>query len=193
MRTRHWWVLGMVMAGTAAGCRVSESPPLPPASFSSVAGDSVFLRASREALSRMTECTVTDVVDGDTIRCGNSGRVRLLLIDTPERNQEPWGARARGALIAMLPTGSTAWLETDVQVRDQYGRTLAYVYRTDGLQVNELMVRSGFAEVLVYPPNVRHVDVLRSAREAAKDARRGLWSTEAFTCSPRDHRAGRCQ
>ena len=100
--------------------------------------------------------------------------------------------RARGALIAMLPTGSTAWLETDVQVRDQYGRMLAYVYRTDGLQVNELMVRSGFAEILVYPPNVRHVDVLRSARDAARDAHRGLWSTEAFACSPRDHRAGRC-
>ncbi len=193
MRTRYGWMLATVMAGAAVGCRVSESPSLPRASFSSEAGDSVFLRASRESLSRMTQCTVTDVVDGDTIRCGNAGRVRLLLIDTPERNQEPWGARARGALIAILPAGSTAWLETDVQERDQYGRTLAYVYRTDGLQVNELMVRSGFAEVLVYPPNVRHVDVLRRAREAARAARRGLWSTEAFACSPRDHRAGRCQ
>lgn len=193
MRTRQRWALAMVVVGAAAACRVSESPPLPRASFSSSAGDSVFLRASRDALSRMTLCTVTDVVDGDTIRCAHAGRVRLLLIDTPERDQEPWGERARGALVAMLPTGSTAWLETDVQVRDQYGRTLAYVYRTDGLQVNELMVRNGFAEVLVYPPNVRHVDVLRSARDAARDARRGLWSTEAFACSPRDHRAGRCQ
>ncbi|HUF31046.1 MAG TPA: thermonuclease family protein [Gemmatimonadaceae bacterium] len=193
MRKRVHLLLVMGLLGSVAGCRVSESLALQRAALGTVATDSVFLRASDEALARMTKCTVTDVVDGDTFRCGNAGRVRLLLIDTPERDQEPWGERARGALMAILPTGSTAWLETDVQVRDRYGRMLAYVYRTDGLQVNELMVRNGFAEVLVYPPNVRHVDVLRSAREAAREAGRGLWSTEAFACSPRDHRAGRCQ
>ena len=155
--------------------------------------DSVFLRATAEALERMTPCEVTDVIDGDTIRCAALGRVRLLLIDSPERDQKPWGGRARESLAAMIPVGSSVRLETDVQLRDRYGRLLAYLYRLDGLQVNEMMVRNGFAEVLVYPPNVRHVDVLRRAREAAREARRGLWSTEAFECAPRDHRADSCE
>ena len=155
--------------------------------------DSVFLRATSEALERMTPCEVTDVIDGDTIRCGKLGRVRLLLIDSPERDQTPWGGRAREALTALIPVGSSVRLETDVQLRDRYGRLLAYLYRLDGLQVNEMMVRNGFAEVLVYPPNVRHVDVLRRAREAAREARRGLWSTEAFECAPRDYRADTCE
>jgi micrococcal nuclease len=155
--------------------------------------DSVFLRATSEALERMTPCEVTDVIDGDTIRCGELGRVRLLLIDTPERDQKPWGGRAREALTALVPVGSSVRLDTDVQLRDRYGRLLAYLYRLDGIQVNEMMVRNGFAEVLVYPPNVRHVEVLRRAREAAREARRGLWSTEAFECVPRDHRADACE
>lgn len=155
--------------------------------------DSVFLRATAEALESMTPCEVTDVIDGDTIRCGELGRVRLLLIDTPERDQKPWGGRAREALAALIPVGSSVRLESDVQPRDRYGRLLAYLYRLDGLQVNEMMVRNGFAEVLVYPPNVRHVDVLRRAREAAREAKRGLWSTEAFECTPRDHRSDTCE
>jgi micrococcal nuclease len=155
--------------------------------------DSVFLRATSEALERMTPCEVTNVIDGDTIRCGELGRVRLLLIDSPERDQMPWGGKAREALTALIPVGSSVRLETDVQRRDRYGRLLAYLYRLDGLQVNEMMVRNGFAEVLVYPPNVRHVEVLRRAREAAREAKRGLWSTEAFECAPRDHRAVTCE
>jgi micrococcal nuclease len=155
--------------------------------------DSVQLRASAEAMTRMTACAVTDVVDGDTFRCGDLGRVRLLLIDSPERDQEPYGTRSREALVSLLPVGSQALLERDVQPRDQYGRLLAYVYRSDGLQVNEMMIRSGFAVVVTYPPNVRHVDPMRRALELARAERRGLWSTEAFTCEPRDHRAGRCE
>lgn len=154
--------------------------------------DSVFLRATGEALERMTPCKITDVIDGDTIRCEELGRVRLLLIDTPERDQQPWGQRARAALQELIPEQSEVRLEADVKPRDRYGRLLAYVYRLDGIQVNELMVYNGFAEVIVYPPNVRHVDVLRRARSAAREAQRGLWSTEAFECSPREHRAGEC-
>lgn len=155
--------------------------------------DSVALRASAEALKRMTPCTVENVIDGDTIRCERVGRVRLLLIDSPERDQEPWGSRARQALDVLIPAGSEVHLETDVQLRDRYGRLLAYVYRADGLQVNEIMLKSGFADVVVFSPNVRHVDVLRDVRDGAREAGRGLWSTPAFECVPRDHRAKVCE
>lgn len=150
------------------------------------------LRAGAEALARMEPCTVTAVSDGDSLRCAEVGRVRLLLIDAPELDQGEWGTRARAALAGFLPVGSKARLELDVRHRDQYNRVLAYVYREDGMQVNELMVHRGFAEVVSYAPNVRHLDAIRAAKESAQRAARGLWSTEAFACAPKDHRAGRC-
>lgn len=195
MRRLHLRVALLVGATVFAGLLAARLHGTPAVEVTQAIGarpDSVALRASGEALARMTPCRVTEIVDGDTIRCGELGRVRLLLIDTPERDQEPWGARARSALEALLEVGTEARLEMDVQPRDQYGRLLAYVYRMDGLQANEMMIRNGYAVVVVYPPNVRHVDPLRVAATAAQDARRGLWSTEAFDCVPRDHRAGRC-
>jgi endonuclease YncB( thermonuclease family) len=195
MRKTHSRVLLAlaVIAAATALAPVASSSLGWPARTAVADTDSVFLRASDEALARMTPCKVTEVIDGDTIRCEGLGRVRLLLIDTPERDQQPWGERARAALQALIPEQSEVRLESDVQPRDQYGRLLAYVYRLDGSQVNELMVYNGFAEVVVYPPNVRHVDVLRRARTAAREARRGLWSTEAFECAPRAHRSGACE
>lgn len=140
-----------------------------------------------------TRCTVERIIDGDTIQCREHGRVRLLLIDTPELSQRPWGQHARAALAAMLPIGSTALLELDVQPRDRYGRILSYVYDSESRMVNEVLLRAGYALVAVVPPNVKHVDRLRQAAAAAREAGRGLWSTPAFECAPADHRRGRCE
>lgn len=137
-------------------------------------------------------CLVERVVDGDTIRCKGGLRVRLLLIDTPERSQRPFGPQATAELRRLLPIGTVARLELDVQHRDRYGRTLAYVYTPKGLMVNEEMVRAGYAVVLVYPPNVRYVDRLRTTSAEARRARRGFWAVSAFECLPKDHRAHRC-
>lgn len=142
--------------------------------------------------SNAPPCVVERVVDGDTIRCRGGLRVRLLLIDTPERSQRPFGPEATAALKRLLPVGSAARLELDVQAHDRYGRTLAYVYTSRGLMVNEELVRTGFAVVLVYPPNVRYVDRLRAAAAEAQRARRGLWARSGFECLPKDHRARRC-
>jgi micrococcal nuclease len=186
-------LLGVVTLSGLVAMRATAVEPRERPAIAASDSDSVYLRASAEALARMMPCIVTEIVDGDTFRCGERGRVRLLLIDSPERDQEPFAAAAREALASLLPVGSEALLESDVQPRDQYGRLLAYVYRPDGLQVNEMMVRSGYAVVVTYPPNVRHVDPMRRALENARTARRGLWSTSAFDCVPRDHRAGRCE
>ena len=136
-------------------------------------------------------CTVESITDGDTFRCTGGRRVRLLTIDTPEMDQPPFGAASRAKLAELLPIGSSATLELDVQREDQYGRTLAYV-RRPGVLVNRALVRSGMAVVAVYPPNVRYVEVLRAAADSARADKAGLWATNGFECLPADHRAGRC-
>ena len=148
--------------------------------------------ACAQATSARVACTVRTVSDGDSFRCADGNRIRLLLIDAPERDQEPVGQQARSVLLALVPIGSVVYLEIDVQPRDQFGRTLAYVFDAKGLMINDAIVRAGWAEVLVYAPNVRYVERIRAARDEARQAKRGLWATNGFTCMPRDHRAGRC-
>jgi micrococcal nuclease len=136
---------------------------------------------------------ITRVIDGDTFVCTGDIHVRLLLIDTPERQQGDIGAVASAALRRLAPVGSTVRLEFDVQSRDRYGRLLAYAYDSTGRMINEQLVREGVAVVGVYPPNVRYVDRFRLVADSARVARRGLWARDAFECSPADFRRGRCR
>jgi micrococcal nuclease len=126
------------------------------------------------------------------MQCGSAGRIRLLLIDAPELAQGSAGSEARAALERILPLGTLVTVETDVRPRDTYKRLLGYVYLPNGRMANEEMARSGYATSLVYPPNVRYVERIRRAVADARKARRGLWATNFFDCTPRDYRAGRC-
>jgi micrococcal nuclease len=141
--------------------------------------------------AKRSTCTATSITDGDTFRCGTE-RIRLLLVDAPETSQGEFGAEATRGLRSLIAPGGAVVLEKDVEERDRYGRTLAYVYLPDGRMVNEEMARLGLVVVSVYPPNVRHVDRIRAAVEAARDAKRGLWATSGFDCLPADRRRGRC-
>ncbi len=136
-------------------------------------------------------CLVERIVDGDTFTCGEGVRVRLIGIDTPELSQRPYGGQARRALEKLLPPGAQVQLERDVEPVDRYGRLLAYVWR-DSILVNWEMLRAGWAVLLTYPPNVRYVEAFQEAQRAAREERRGLWETDAFSCLPVDRRRGKC-
>jgi len=114
----------------------------------------------------------------------------MLLIDTPEMAQAPWGLMAKRQLEALMRPGTTVRLELDRTSVDRYRRTLAYAW-VDTLMVNEAMVARGWAVVLAYE-NVRHLDRLQRAERAAQAAKRGFWLAWAFRCRPVDFRARRC-
>ncbi len=140
----------------------------------------------------MLECRVSRISDGDSFVCGSTGRVRLLMIDAPELSQGGEGLRARQALEELAPRGTLIRIESDVRATDDYGRVLGYVWLVDGRMLNEEMARAGMVTALVYPPNVKYSDRIRKAVREAKGAKRGLWATDFFDCSPRDFRAGKC-
>lgn len=121
-------------------------------------------------------CRVLRITDGDTFVCDGGERVRMLSIDTPEMQDEPWGDRARDHLLTVLEVGMEVQLEVDVEPVDRYGRTLAWVHLPDGRIANEVMARDGYAQTLVIPPNVRFADVIRRAVESARAENLGLWS-----------------
>jgi micrococcal nuclease len=131
------------------------------------------------------QATVTRVVDGDTIVVDLGDRtekVRLIGIDTPETKDprkpvQCYGKEASKRTEALLPEGTAVRLERDVELRDRYGRLLAYVFRQpDGLFVNLELARGGYAQVLTIPPNVANADRFVAAVAEARRAGRGLWS-----------------
>lgn len=137
-------------------------------------------------------CTVTRIVDGDTLDCAPLGRVRLIGVDTPERAQEPFGTMAAEVLARLIPSGSEVLVEADVEDRDQYDRALRYVW-ADGRLVNWVLVRTGYAVLLTYPPNVQYVGALTAAQAAARDESVGLWTIDGFACPPQEYRRRACR
>lgn len=182
----------MVLAGLGTGV-VSAAPGVPPAVRPiRAAQDTVPADSGPPGPAGATRpCRVIRVVDGDTIECAGLGRVRLIGMDTPELSQAPHGRLATEALVALLPEDRTVDLELDVERRDRYGRSLAYLW-ADGAMLNWRLVRQGWAVVLTYPPNVRYVDWFVDAQRRARADEVGLWATAGFDCRPIDRRRGRC-
>ena len=150
------------------------------------------VEAAAQPRSECIACVVHTVNDGDTLRCADGRRVRLLQIDAPERDLKPLGPAARASLLRLAPPGITVQLETDVRRQDQYGRTLAFVWLPDGRMANQVLAREGSVLMLVYAPNHKHLALLRSAVDSARQEKRGVWAPGALTCEPRRHRQHVC-
>ena len=124
---------------------------------------------------------VSRVVDGDTIEVtlrGETQRVRLLLVDTPEVHggEECYGPEASAYVASLLADGSELRLERDVTDADFFGRLLRYVYLADGRMLNELLVEGGYATVYPFGSDVLHEQRLRDAEARAREAGAGLWT-----------------
>lgn len=178
MSRRHAfvWVLALSLIALGSSSTKSQTPRTPP-------------DAKRPASPNIS-CVVAKLSDGDSFTCTDGRQVRLLLIDTPELAQAPWGQMAKRQLESLLRPGSTVRLELDRTSVDRYRRTLAYVW-ADTVMANEVMVAKGWAVVLAYE-NVRHLERLQRAERAAQTAKRGFWQAWAFRCRPVDFRARRC-
>jgi micrococcal nuclease len=141
----------------------------------------------------MVRAEVVGHVDGDTvwvrIASGNGGTpaelrvvetVRLLGVDTPEtvhpnRPVERFGKDA-GDFTRERLFGRTVYLAFDWDLRDRYGRLLAYVYLSDGECFNALLIREGYAYAYTRF-TFQFIDEFRSLEQEARSKRRGLWRT----------------
>ncbi len=115
---------------------------------------------------------VSRVIDGDTVELSNGEKVRLIGINTPEKDQ-PYYAEARKKLEELILKKEIR-VETDVVGKDMYGRTLGYLYTGDSF-INQKMIESGYALLDTVPPNVKHVDNLATAQDKAKKDCTGIW------------------
>lgn len=133
---------------------------------------------SAVAVSGEESIQVGRAIDGDTIEFIDGRRVRYIGIDTPEigdgRRTIKCFAKEAKEENARLVEGKTVRLKKDVSETDKYGRLLRYVY-IDTVFVNDYLVRQGFANAAIFPPDITHQEQLLEAEREARGQGRGLW------------------
>jgi len=119
---------------------------------------------------------VSKVIDGDTVELLGGDRLRLLSIDTPERD-DPLYDEAR-ELLTGLVLGKTADIRFANRRRDRYGRLLGYLY-VDSLFVNQIILENGLGYLYLFKDtdlNREETSQLLAAQRRAIDRKVGLWA-----------------
>ena len=142
-------------------------------------------------------CAVLTVYDGDTVGCdlNHDGliekpqeQIRMLGIDTPEMHyskknptygtdhptDEPF-AKEASAWTDQTLYRQTVSLDFDIERHDRYGRTLAYVYTSSGLDVGAALLKLGYARTLFLGQNHKQAARYLPIEETARRNRLGLW------------------
>lgn len=130
--------------------------------------------------------TVTQVVDGDTVKVKRGGEIitlRLIGIDTPEivdprKPVQCFGKEASSKTKELL-TGKSVRLEADATQgeKDKYDRLLRYLYLEDGTFFNKWMIEEGYAHEYTYDSNpYKYRGEFLDAQKRAQEGNRGFWS-----------------
>lgn len=128
---------------------------------------------------------VASVVDGDTLVLDRDidGRreVRLvgtqapkLPLDRPHFEAWPLADQARDAL-ALIVDGREVRLRAHGRAVDRHQRTLAHLYRDDGLWVQGEMLRQGMARVYTFADNRALAADMLAVEGTARAEGRGIW------------------
>jgi len=133
-------------------------------------------------------------VDGDTIVIvyqGVTQNVRLIGIDTPESKRNAKAkldsktkhipldtiikeGKAAAEFTKAQFTTSNIQIETDKQLKDKYGRLLAYVY-LNGTMLNSTIISEGYAYPMTVKPNVKYASQFAQLYAEAVAGKKGLW------------------
>ena len=130
------------------------------------------------------DAQVVAVLDGDTVIVrmpkGGEERVRVIGVDTPEishdgKPRQCYSLRAT-SFVRRVALRRHVELTPGRELRDRYGRLLAYVRvagsRTD---LEEQLLRGGFGRTLEIAPNIDRAIHYRTVEQAAQAAGTGLW------------------
>lgn len=146
------------------------------------------------------DVVVQKVLSGDTIVLETGETIRLIGVHAPPaarvrekitRDEHGFVVRERTPDIE-VPAEQKAFefvfelldhqhvrLEFDVEKKDEEFTTLAYVFLTDsGIFVNEEILRQGYAQLRLGPPNMKYAEQLREAYQEARKEQRGILGSQ---------------
>ena len=136
---------------------------------------------------------VEKVIRGDTIILESGEKIRLIGIEAsdPPRAKniptDPYGFPIKQEVDPTTPIAEQSYefvrglledhyvrLESDVQKTGEQSETLAYVFLDDGTFVNEEILKQGFANLKIIPPNTKYIEKFQNAYQEARREKRGL-------------------
>lgn len=136
---------------------------------------------------------VEKVLSADTFRLENGQKVRMIGLKAPALpKRDVTGHDEYGfvvekvtltktieeralAFVRQLLEGQYVRMEFDVDKKDPSSYTLAYVFLSeDNAFANTEILRQGYANLSLTPPNLKYQDALRAAYREAREEHRGL-------------------
>ncbi len=141
---------------------------------------------------------VKRVVRADTVVLESGERIRLIGLEAPnppKPTYEPTDQYGRPVMkkevspITSLDEQSLEFaqellldkyvrLEFDEERKDSNFQTMAYIFLKDGTFANTEILRQGFANLRITPPNTKYASKLREAYKEARREKRGLQGEE---------------
>ena len=119
------------------------------------------------------------IIDGDTVIVkinGEEKSVRLIGIDTPEKN-ECFEKEATEKLKTLIENKKIK-LEADNSQddKDKYGRLLRYIYLENGTLVNKKLIEEGAAKEYTYKIAYKFQAEFKETEKMAKEKKMGIWA-----------------
>lgn len=128
--------------------------------------------------SNKIEADLVSCIDGDTVILklnDKTEKVRLLAIDTPERNQ-PYYRKASEFTCNLLKDSDQVFIEMDKNTSyDAYERLLAWVW-VDADLLQSKLVENGYAKVAYLYDDYKYTDKLLKLQKIANQQKINLWS-----------------
>lgn len=138
--------------------------------------------------------TVVEVVDGDTVVLDDGSEVRLVGIQAPKlplgrANFTTWPlADEAKAVLEDLVLGQPVSLRFGGRRADRHGRRLAHLFTgaERPVWVQAEMLSRGFARAYSFADNRSCVRQLQEVEQAARGARRGIWTDPFYAVRAAD-------
>lgn len=133
-----------------------------------VFGNYIFFSAN---VDDREKAVVARAIDGDTVELEDGRHIRLLNINTPEKNE-------KGSDLAKenLEKLENKTVELEITETDKYGRWLARIYSPEYINLEQ--VRLGNARMFLV--NEDEIEVFKNAQVEAFDSGRGIWKRSKY-------------
>jgi micrococcal nuclease len=141
-----------------------------------------------ETVANQVSVTLIEAIDGDTIKVRLNGKtetVRYLLVDTPESKHPNMCVQlyAEEAFLRnneLVKSGKLTLEFEQGNIRDSYGRLLAYVF-VDGESIQGTLLKEGFARVAyIMNPPYKYLELFREDENIAKRENINVWKRDNF-------------
>ena len=123
--------------------------------------------------------TIIRVIDGDTVELNGGDRLRLISVDTPEKD-DPYYNEAKD-MVKRAVLNKRGNIDFAGYRRDKYGRLLGYLY-IDTLFINKMILDSGLGYLYLFKDTElksKQTGILLDAQRQAISNGIGIWSVKS--------------